>query len=293
MSLLRDDELIAGIAVHPPAVPYVTGIELPANPYSADSPVQGASLDLHIGNIYLPGVKKGDVGGVESPKFEHSLQTGETAVVTTKERLHLPGRVAGIGFPPSSVSFKGLLMTNPGHVDPGYDGFMRFTVINMAKDDYVLRRGDRIVRLLLFRMDADAHSNWAQRHPEGSCLPTQAEITRLSKDFVDVENRAKKIATQRGLQWTLILTSVVAVLVALLQALAGGHLFYGADIEELKKRQELVEYDIKNRVAVEQKLEDFAKRLNELERTRSSAASGQRKAQGPTKPATNVPEKRP
>src|SRR5260370_40399115 len=242
MSLLRDFDLIANITAPAPAVPFIEGVELPANPYSKDSPVQSSSIDLHIGKIYLPGVKEGDLGGAQNPKSDHVLKTGETAAVTTRETLHLPGNIAALGYPPSRVSFKGLLMTNPGHVDPGYEGVMRFTVINMAKDPYPLERGKEIVTLLLFSMDQAAHADWRQRNPEGSRLPTQAQINRLAEDFVNVESRAKKIAKKKGVQWTLIVTILASILVALLQALGGGHLFYGADIEKLKNRQELLNY---------------------------------------------------
>jgi dCTP deaminase len=244
MNLLRDEDLIANLTA------YVEGVELPKDPYSTDSPIQGSSLDLHIGQIYLPGTKKDEEGGAENPKSGHLLQTGETAVVTTKETLHLPSNVAGIGFPPSRVSFRGLLMTNPGHVDPGYKGVMRFTVINMAKEPYHLAGGDRIVRLLLFRMDQDVHTDWQKRNPKGSSLPTQADINHLSKDFVNMERRAKRIAKEEGVKAGLIITAVLGLVGLLLQA----HLFYRQDVEDLKKRQEMLDYDLKNRVNIERKL---------------------------------------
>jgi len=266
MSLLRDEEIIAAITVPPPAVPYVEGVVLPADPYSKDSPVQSSSIDLHIGSIYLPGEKETDPGGANNPRQDYCLKTGETAVVTTREVLHLPANVAAFGFPPSRVSFKGLLMTNPGHVDPGYQGVMRFTVINMARDSYPLESGGRIVRLLIFRMDHDAHRNWIQRNPAGAGLPGNADISRLSRDFVDVHERAKKIANEYGIKWSAAITAAVAVVSILLQLFGSGRLFSRADIDDLKKRQETVEYDLKNRVNVEQKLEDFNSRLKDLER---------------------------
>jgi deoxycytidine triphosphate deaminase len=288
MSLLRDDDLIANITGKS-GTPYVEGVDLPTDRYSKDSPVQASSLDLHIGKIYLPGTKKDEEGGAENPKSSHSLQTGETAVVTTKETLHLPSNVAGFGFPPSRVSFRGLLMTNPGHVDPGYDGVMRFTVINMAKEAYHLGSGDRIVRLLVFRMDNDAHSDWRKRNPEGSSLPTQADINVLSKDFVNVERRAKKIAKEQGVKAGLIITAVLGLVGLLLQA----HLFYRQDVEDIKKRQEMLDYDLKNRVDIERKLQDFDNRLRDLERMKSSATSEQNKRQSSGKTATDTPGKRP
>ena len=67
MSLLRDQDLVASIDVKPPAVPYVVGVELPADRYSADSPVQGTSIDLRIGNIYLPSKKRISWGESRTP----------------------------------------------------------------------------------------------------------------------------------------------------------------------------------------------------------------------------------
>src|SRR6266849_4381334 len=256
MGLLRDEDLIARIDVVPPAVPFVKDLKLPADRYSADSPVQGTSLDLHIGNIYLPGKKKDEVGGGDNPKSQHILETGRTAVVTTLEKLQFPSDVAGFGFPPSTVSFQGLLMTNPGHVDPGYEGFMRFTVINMAKEPFELKRGARIVRLLLFKLDVPVHADYRARHPEPSQLPREEDISRLSEDFVDVDRRAKRIARAQGLRWSILISAVVAIIVAFLQLWGTGNLFSRKDIEELRKRQDLVEYDVKNRVIVEQKLAD-------------------------------------
>ena len=290
MSLLRDEELIAAITVPPPAIPYVEGVALPsaaADRYSKDSPVQASSIDLHIGNIYLPGEKASDLGGALQPKDNYSLMTGETAVVTTAETLHLPSDVAGFGFPPSGVSFKGLLMTNPGHVDPGYDGVMRFTVINMGKEPYFLERGGRIVTLLLFRLSDAVHANWHQRNPAGSSLPNHAAISRLSRDFVDVKHRAEDIAKKRGMQWSAGIAAVAAVILGLLQLTTSGKLFSRADVEDLKKRQDIVGYDVKNRVDVDKKLQEFDLRLQHLQREMSDLTAEQSNTK---KPVTSNPK---
>lgn len=292
MGLLRDEELFVNITAPPAGVPYIEGVELPTDPYSKDSPVQSSSIDLHIGNVYLPGKKEDEVGGIQNPRFDVELKTGETAVVTTREILHLPGDVAGLGFPPSRVSFKGLLMTNPGHVDPGYDGVMRFTVINMAKENYRLTRGAEIVTLLLFRMDKAAHSSWRKRHPEGSSLPGQAAINRLSKDFVDVERRAKSIARKHGAKVSVFIAGALTLLTTFLGLVSSGHLFRNADIEDLKKRQEIVDYDLKNRVDVERKLQDFENRLKDLE-TQLNAISERSRTRALENKAPNPSGKQP
>lgn len=277
MGLLRDEDLIGSVAAEQPGPKLIDDLIIRGDPYAQDSPIQGSSVDLHVGNIYLPGAGRDELGGADSPKSDHVLNTGETAVVTTFETLHLPANVAAIGFPPSRVSFGGLLMTNPGHIDPGYDGVLRFTVINMAKEGYPLERGKTIVTVLFFSLEQPVHSAWRERNVNGSRLPTHAQISRLSRDFVDVENRAK----QQGVKWSgivaVVITGVVSLVALILQAVNSGHLFYREDVEDLKRKQQMVEYDLRNRVNIERALQDFDNRLKSIERS-VQASSGTNRA---------------
>jgi deoxycytidine triphosphate deaminase len=192
--LLKDDQiepLVDG------ANPIILGITKPANWYSEESPLQASSIDLRIGRIFLPESKKDGPGGEGAPLDQHILRPGRTAAVTTLEELKLPRNMAAIGFPPSRVSFQGILMTNPGHVDPGYQGPMRFTVINMGSQDYVLRKSDAIVTLLLLRLSGEAKVDWlARRNGRPGGQPTQKDFDRLSADFLDVDRRATAIASE-------------------------------------------------------------------------------------------------
>lgn len=189
---LSDSELVKLLSGPSPPV---TGVSLDA-PYAKDSLVQAASLDLTIGSVLLPGQKADRPGGVDKPIVDdHVLKSGETAVVVTKETLAFPPNLGAFGFPPSSLSSKGLLMTNPGHVDPGFSGRLRFTVINMAKDELTLTGGARIVTLLLFQLDPASHADWRKRTGlSKAASPTERQVNRLSADFLDVSQRAKTAA---------------------------------------------------------------------------------------------------
>jgi deoxycytidine triphosphate deaminase len=115
---------------------------------------------LHIGNIYLPGSIGSVNGSADKPVELFALEPGQTAIVSTVEELALTEEIAAIGFPPSKVSVQGLLMTNPGHIDPGYSGPLRFTVINMGKSSYVLRRNDAIVTVLFIQLQSVTKVIW-------------------------------------------------------------------------------------------------------------------------------------
>jgi dCTP deaminase len=201
----------------------LTGYDVPSDWDSKNSLVQPSSVDLHVGAIFRPGVKQGKPGSAGNPKYRISLKTGETAIVETKESINLPPNYAAFGFPPSSVSSLGLLMTNPGHVDPGYKGTLTFTVINMAREEFVLHPTLPIVTLLVFELAEKVGKDYGSRRapapnvttkapasgPQSSRV-TQERIDLLSSDFVDVTRRAGKIARD-VLGWAALAATLVAV----------------------------------------------------------------------------------
>lgn len=200
MRLLVDQDIHA--ALQDPgrtALAYILKGDPPQPSSLSATPVRSTSLDLTIGEIFIPGSQPETLGGSKNPKREHNLDQGHTAVIRTHERLRMGPSRAAIAFPPSHASLKGLLMTNPGHVDPGYEGPLHCTVINMGHESYPLHAGDRIMRVLFFELDS---SN--QVAPSAGGLPsgpvpnqvTTELLARLSFDFVDVEKRAKSIAKE-------------------------------------------------------------------------------------------------
>ena len=202
MRLLIDEEILALVRDSGA----VESLPEPRDWYSHDSPIQPASLDLHVGEIFIPGRRSKAPGGIDNPEDHKVLKTGQTVVVTTLETLRLPSDICGVGFPPAHVSELGLLMTNPGHVDPGYAGPMRFAVINFGKEPFSLTRGDPIVTLLLFRSDQAPTMDWNQRNrPLKPWRPDQKKINRLSHDFVDIEHRTRTLILK-----TAIVTSAIA-----------------------------------------------------------------------------------
>ena len=185
---LSDQQLV------PLAPKIIKGLDLSGDPYAANSKVQPASIDLTIGDIFLPEMNEGEKGSIEYPFHSYSLRSGHTAIVQTKEVLDLPADLAAIGFPPSRVSSKGLLMTNPGHVDPGYKGRMKFTVINMGRESFPLKTDDFIVTLLFFTLNPPAEKSYSDRNQNIQGNVGEEELSRLGRDFLDVERRATHIA---------------------------------------------------------------------------------------------------
>jgi dCTP deaminase len=198
------------------------------------SPVRGASLDLKIGRIFLPGVADGKLGGSDRGRRWVTLGSGETAVVRTAETLRLPGDIAAIGFPPSTaVSLAGLLTTNPGHVDPGYWGPLHLTVINMGKESFSLVEGDRIMRLMLFRLSAYEPASAAV-----TTSPINEELlAKLSPDFLNVSSRVDGSIEKAG--WRIqsrnaLIPVATGIISAILGGVAAFALNYYSGVQQMK-----------------------------------------------------------
>ena len=191
--ILNDSEIVAQIGKG--LLP--SGFAPPTNWYAKDSPVQPGSLDLTVGHVYSPCTEDQNKPHPPAGEPQYVLKPGRTAIVLTREELKMPGDLVAIGFPPSKVSVQGILMTNPGQVDPGYEGRLRFTVINMGRKDFVLRAGDVIVSLIVMELKKSAQSDWLTRNSGQKGGPiTWENLNRVSNDFVNVEDRARKEARE-------------------------------------------------------------------------------------------------
>jgi dCTP deaminase len=264
--LLNDEQLVE---LDPNVI---KGLDRSGDLYDAKSPIQPASIDLHIGDIFLPEIRPGEPGSIQSPLSFHSLLAGHTAIVQTKEDLDLPSDLAAIGFPPSTeVSFRGLLMTNPGHVDPGYKGRMKFTVINMGRESFHLKSGDVIVTLLFFRLDQPPRKSYPERNPKITGGVTEEQLSRLAKDFLDFQRRAEDIVKQaeRKAIWWTAGVPIVAALIGVIGSFAAAYVFTASRVHDIETRmvrdKASLDIDINN---LKNKLDDrnLDKRIEELER---------------------------
>ncbi len=163
---------------------------------SRNSPIQPSSLDLRVGRIYVPGAKPGHLGSHGHGAASQMLSPGASVIVSTFEEIKMPADLGGIVFPPSELSSKGVLVANIGHIDPGFCGHLRFTIINMGAKPLALERGRDIVgTLLIFRLSTSSNAPWSSRRttttPKGE--PDQLEIDTLSPHFADIDARVRRL----------------------------------------------------------------------------------------------------
>jgi dCTP deaminase len=174
MTLMIDKDLRNEIGAAPPRL--VSGIDAK----NLEDFVHGCAVEFRIGEIFVPGSAKDEAGSADHPRERHALGEGATAVIRTLESFQLDSQHTAVVFPVSSVSLQGLLMTNPGHVDPGYKGSLHVTVINMGRQPFLLRKGDRLLRALIFDLSREVASPYEKRSTAPG-TPARAGSVGLSR----------------------------------------------------------------------------------------------------------------
>jgi deoxycytidine triphosphate deaminase len=256
--------------------PILTGFPPPNNWDDKDSLVQPASLDLRIGKIFVPPKEEPKVCDRVDERVEYVLEPGQAIVVETAESVNFPSNIAAFGFPPTSISNRAILMTNPGHIDPGFKGKLSFTLINMGREVFLIKKGMPIVTLLVIKLGNSAKSDFTARNPTfNHASPTTLELNRLGRDFLDLDQRTRKAAEtvvrQENLRmgWAgVLLTVVTAVLTAAL-ALGAAVLQSRAAVGELKEKVSALESQLK----IESRLKDVETKMSNLPANANSAGN--------------------
>ena len=207
--------------------PIVRNIDLSLVDIGRISPIQPASIDLHVGEILVPPQHR-NADGQETSSHAHAqadrytVPSGGSVVLLTREVISFPADIAGLMFPKSSgLAERGVLLTNFGHVDPGYKGRLRYALVNMSSADLEIRTGDPVACLCIFALHEPAYPDFSQLRGEN------LDDERRTRDFARylspellslgrISNEAKRVAkdliVEQGFL-ALLISNVVAVVV--------------------------------------------------------------------------------
>lgn len=205
------------------------------------SPLQPASIDLHVGEILVPpehekrnkGKKKAVAANppVETRHDRYTVPSGGSVVLLTKEEINFPANCAGLMFPKSSgLAERGVLVTNFGHVDPGYKGTLRYALINMSSDPLEVRAGDSVACLCVFELSPAANPDFSygrendeRREVEDETRTREftkhlsPELLSLGRITDEAKRVAKTIVMREGLL-ALLISTLSAVVIGVMSA---------------------------------------------------------------------------
>lgn len=114
--------------------------------------VQQACLLVHVGEVvWRVSGSLSPRREVLEPREELELQPGEVVTIISDEYVRLPSFAAGRIFPKGRMGSIGLICS-PTLIDPGFEGYLRITVLNVGAARIRLPRGLTIARVEIERL---------------------------------------------------------------------------------------------------------------------------------------------
>jgi deoxycytidine triphosphate deaminase len=116
------------------------------------SSIEPSSYDLRVGTVFREGQIINEEHRLAGQQFV--IEPGEIVSLLTLEELILPSDTIAIAFPMNKWSSEGLLVLNPGFVDPGYNGPLSVKIVNLRKTRISISRSQPIFTVSFFRIGA-------------------------------------------------------------------------------------------------------------------------------------------
>lgn len=293
MKILSDTDLLQNLTS---GNPLIRDLNLPSTKSSIDSPIQPCSVDLTISDIFLPFKKGIDARDINPDKVsrrkKHTLKVGESVKASTKEKLELDNKHCGLITIPARISRNGIIVPDVGHIDPGFEGELRMTLINMGRDPFELEEGNVVATVLLFDLGAPVGVGLKDRQGQQPYESGLTDIVHLSADFLNIKETVEKEASaavkrvtgEAGFKWAFIRWGT-PILLGLLATFVSYYLVFedrlsavevdtkillqGEDTSEIRDRISILEAEIgqsKELKNVVERLDNMEQRITELDK---------------------------
>ena len=115
--------------------------------------VKHGAYELRVGDHFF---RTSDKSGVVIPlkDFEQfTIPPGQLAILITEEIIKIPTDLLAFISIKAGIKFKGLVNVSGFHVDPGFDGKLKFSVYNAGSEGVVLARGQAAFTIWLAKFD--------------------------------------------------------------------------------------------------------------------------------------------
>ncbi|MCG3185358.1 MAG: Deoxycytidine triphosphate deaminase [Planctomycetes bacterium] len=148
-----------------------------------------------------------------------NIPPGQFAILLTKESLRMPKNALGFISLKASVKLRGLVNVSGFHVDPGFEGHIKFSVFNASSKDITLRQGQPLFPIWFATLDG-AEAGYDGSH-QGQSSISGDDVMRLAGEVLSpaaLKLRVDELAQQVA-DWKLkVIWGAVGLVVVLLTA---------------------------------------------------------------------------
>lgn len=175
-----------------------------------------ASLDLRLGReIYMVGNAAPQVLTKSSPYA--TLVPGQFAILTTEETISIPKDILAFISLKSTFKFQGLVNISGFHVDPTFEGRLRFGVQNVGPSDIRVKYGEPTFSIFFATLSSDKIGTRREDSSTGIRLQDVQLLGGGSLSLATLHKEVERLSTLVKIYGGLAVAALAALLVDLLQ----------------------------------------------------------------------------
>lgn len=175
-----------------------------------------ASLDLRLGReIYMVGSAAPQVLTKSSPYA--TLVPGQFAILTTEETISIPDDVLAFISLKSTFKFQGLVNISGFHVDPTFEGKLRFGVQNVGPSDIRVKYGEPTFSIFFATLSSNNIGTPREDSSTGIRLQDVQLLGGGSLSLATLHKEVDRLSTLVKIYGGLAVAALAALLVDLLQ----------------------------------------------------------------------------
>lgn len=155
-----------------------------------DSNFKDCSYDLRIGTIFKNDEVISNTRGYDNTKIVQILPS-EIVTFLTLEIVQIPEFLCATVFPINGKSSKGLLILNPGHIDPGFKGPLSICAINLSKETIPVNLEEEIFTIFFETLNEPTEKYLGNKYIDGKRIEFENDFhknkaSKLSQSFFDL-----------------------------------------------------------------------------------------------------------
>jgi dCTP deaminase len=157
--------------------------------------VKHGAYELSLGNeVYVTS----HPDGTKQQLTEHEqvkIPPGQFALLITKESVCIPTNTLGFISIKAGVKFRGLVNVSGFHLDPGFEGHIKFSVYNAGSQDIILASGEPLFLMWIADLDRTTEDKYNGAHANQEHI-TPEDIMRIHGEVAspgELNTRLKEI----------------------------------------------------------------------------------------------------
>jgi dCTP deaminase len=144
-----------------------------------------------------------------------NIPPGQFGLLLTEEIVTLPHNVLAFISLKTGVKSRGLMNVSGFHVDPGFEGRLKFWVYNAGNQEIIIRRGDPTFLIWFGDFDEKVSDPYPNRDPAGQRVITSEDLNKMQGKLcspmvlqAEVRKLHESYQTLLTLNWTLLATTL-------------------------------------------------------------------------------------